>query len=127
VYIEFHASSSAKDTDWVVRLTDVDRSGNSIRLCDGVLRAKFRQGFDKMILLEPGRIEKYVIKTSKVANTFKKGHKIRLQITSGAENLIFPNPNTGSNFFEDTKALVASQKIYHGGKYETKIRLPRVK
>ncbi|HYE82007.1 MAG TPA: CocE/NonD family hydrolase [Clostridia bacterium] len=127
VYIEFYASSSARDTDWVVRLTDVDGSGNSIRLCDGVLRAKFRQGFDKIVLLEPGKIEKYVIKTSKVANTFKKDHRIRLQITSGAENLIFPNPNTGNNFFEDTEALVASQKIYHGGKYETKVRLPRVK
>jgi hypothetical protein len=127
VYVEFYASSSAKDTDWVVRLTDVDEDGNSIRLCDGVLRAKFRQGFDKMVLLEPGKIEKYVIKTSKIANTFKKGHKIRLQITSGAENYIFPNPNTGNNFFEDTESLVAFQKIYHGGIYETKLRLPVVK
>lgn len=127
VYVEFYASSSAKDTDWVVRLTDVDPDGKSIRLCDGVLRAKFRQGFDKIVLLEPDKIEKYVIKTSKIANTFKRGHKIRLQITSGAENFIFPNPNTGNNFFEDTETIIAVQKIYHGGKYETKIKLPIVK
>lgn len=127
VYVEFYASSSAKDTDWVVRITDVDEDGNSIRLCDGVLRAKFRQGFDKVVLLEPGEIEKYVIKTSKVANTFKIGHKIRIQITSGAENYIFPNSNTGNNFFEDTETLVASQKIYHGGKFETKVKLPILK
>lgn len=124
VYVEFYASSSAKDTDWVVRLTDVDPGGNSTRLCDGLIRAKFRQGFDKIVLLEPGRIEKYIIKTSKIANTFKKGHKIRLQITSGAENYIFPNSNTGKNIFEDTDTIIASQKIYHGSKYQTKVRLP---
>lgn len=127
VYAEFFASSSARDTDWVVRLTDVDPDGNSIRLCDGVLRAKYREGFDKIALLKPDKIEKYVIKTSKIANTFKKGHRIRLQITSGAENYIFPNPNTGKNFFEDTESVAAFQKIYHGGKYESKIKLPIVK
>ena len=124
VYVEFYADSSAKDTDWVVRLTDVGPNGKSIRLCDGLLRAKFRKNFNKIELLEPGKIEKYTIKTSKIANTFKAGHKIRLQITSGAENYIFPNPNTGDNFFNDTKSIKATQKIYHGGEYESKIKLP---
>ena len=127
LYVEFYAESSAPDTDWVVRVTDVDEAGRSVRLCDGLLRAKFRNGFDRMDLLVPGKIEKYGIRTTKIAVCFHKGHRIRLQITSGAENYIFPNPNTGNNFFEDTQSEIAKQKIHHGGAHLSKVVLPAVK
>ena len=122
--VEFYAGSSAPDTDWIVRVTDVDENGRSIRLCDGLLRAKFRNGFDRIDLLSPGKIERYRIRTTKIANTFLKGHRIRLEITSGAENYIFPNPNTGANFFEDTESRRSEQKIFHGGAYPSRIILP---
>lgn len=122
--VEFYASSSAKDTDWIVRVTDVDEKGNSIRLCDGLLRAKFRNGFDRIDLLEPGKVEHYVIRMSKISCVFGQGHRIRLQVTSGAENYIFPNPNTGSNFFLDTDSLIAEQCVYHGGVFPSKVILP---
>lgn len=124
VYAEFYASSTAPDTDFVVRLTDVDEAGCSIRLCDGLLRAKFRNGFDKIDLLTAGKVEKYVIRATKIAWTIKKGHRIRLQITSGAENFIFPNPNTGNNFFEDTEANICANTVYNGGAYASHITLP---
>lgn len=124
VSVEFYAGSTAKDTDFVVRLTDVDETGRSIRLCDGLLRAKFRNGFERMDLLIAGQVEKYVIRTTKIACMIKKGHRIRLQITSGAENFIFPNPNTGNNFFEDTETNVCTNSIYHGEKYPSRITLP---
>ncbi|SKC81115.1 CocE/NonD family hydrolase [Maledivibacter halophilus] len=124
IHVEFFASSSARDTDWIVRLTDVDEDGNSIKLVDGVLRAKFRNSFDKIELLKPNRIEKYIIRTSKIGNTFRKGHKIRLTITSSADNFIFPNSNTGNDSSTDTEVVKATQKIYHGGKYTSLIKLP---
>ncbi|MCT1905429.1 CocE/NonD family hydrolase [Oceanobacillus sojae] len=108
-----YASSSAKDTDWVVRVTDVDPAGNSVKLVDSVLRARYRNGFEKEELLEPNQIEKYVIRTSKIANTFKKGHRIRLTITSSAKNFIFPNTNTGEDPATDVRVVEAIQQIYH--------------
>ncbi len=123
-YVEFYAASSALDTDFVVRLTDVDPTGRSIRLCDGLLRAKFRHGFDRIELLTPGQVEKYRIRTTKIAWTLPAGHRLRLQITSGAENYIFPNPNTGANFFADTLTVVCTNSVHHGGRYPSRLTLP---
>lgn len=122
-----YASSSALDTDWLVRLTDVDEKGNSYRLSDGILRAKYRKGFDKPEKLVPDEIYEFNIRMSKIANTFLKGHKIRVEITSSADNCSFPNHNTGDDLATDTEYVVASQKIYTGRKYNSHINLPIIK
>mgnify|MGYP000970319651 CR=1 FL=1 len=119
-----YAASSAKDTDWVVRLTDVDEHGNSIRLSDGIIRARYRNSFYKAELLEPGKIEKYEINMTKIACRIKKGHKIRVQITSGAKNLCFPNDNLGSNTCETADTVNATQTVYHNNKFCSHIVLP---
>ncbi|WP_028328414.1 CocE/NonD family hydrolase [Brachyspira alvinipulli] len=121
--ITFYAKSSAKDTDFVVRLTEVDSKGRSMRLCDGFIRAKFREGVDKISLLEPGKIYKYEIVTTKIANTFLKGTKLRLQVMSGAKNYIFPNQNTGNNIFEDTEFINAEQTIISSKEYPSFVEL----
>ncbi|MFD2044754.1 CocE/NonD family hydrolase [Ornithinibacillus salinisoli] len=127
VYAVLYASSSARDTDWVVRLTDVDENGNSVRLSDGIIRARYRHSFESPELLEPSRVEKYDIRMTKIANTFKKGHRIRVAITSGAVNLAFPNQNTGNKPGEDTEFVVATQKVFHNKDYPTHVKLPVVK
>jgi putative CocE/NonD family hydrolase len=72
------ASSSAKDTDWIIRLTDVDEEGNSIRLAESLIRARHRKSMEYETLLIPGKVERYVIKMRAHANVFKKGHRIRV-------------------------------------------------
>ncbi|WP_276917523.1 CocE/NonD family hydrolase [Aneurinibacillus aneurinilyticus] len=124
IYAVVYAASSAKDTDWVVRLTDVDEKGNSIRLSDGIIRARYRNTFEKPELLEPGKVEKYEIKMTKIANHFKTGHRIRISITSGAKNLAFPNQNTGNDPAIDSEFVIAEQTIYHSLKYPSCVRLP---
>ena len=124
IFAEIYASSSARDTDWVVRLTDVDPSGKSRRLVDGVYRAKYVNEFREETLLEDGEIRKYTINMFHASNTFKKGHRIRVQVTSGAENLVFPNQNTGRHFAEDTEYIIAKQKIHHSEAYPSHIILP---
>lgn len=119
-----YAASSARDTDWVVRLTDVDEEGNSIRLSDGMLRARFRNSFKKPELLTLEKVEKYQIKMTKIANVFKKGHRIRIQVTSGAKNLAFPNHNTGSDPALDTEFVTAEQTVYHDTMFPSHIKLP---
>ncbi len=124
VYAEFYASTSAPDTDWVVRLTDVDEKGNSIRLSDGIIRAKYRNSYQEENLLEPHSIAKYRIRMTRIANMFKKGHRIRVEITSSADKQSFPNSNTGNDPWEDVEVIIAIQKVHHGGKYQSFIELP---
>jgi putative CocE/NonD family hydrolase len=126
IYATLYASSSARDTDWVVRLTDVDGEGNSIRLSDGILSARYRNSFEKPQLLEPGRIEEFEIKMSKIANVFKRNHRIRVSVTSGAKNLIFPNHNTGNDPATDVEIVKAVQKIYHDEMNPSHVKLPVV-
>ncbi|WP_281869731.1 CocE/NonD family hydrolase [Brevibacillus parabrevis] len=119
-----YAASSARDTDWLVRLSDVDEAGNSIRLSDGIICARYRHSFSEPQLLEPGQIERYEIRMGKIANVFQKGHRIRVAVTSGAENFSFPNPNTGGNLATETETVVATQHIYHDEQHPSHIRLP---
>lgn len=119
-----YAASTAHDTDWVVRVTDVAPDGTSTKLVDGVLRARFRHGYDKEVLLEPSQVEAYTIRTSKLANTFKEGHRIRLTITSSASNFIFPNTNTGNDPASDTTSVQATQTVYHSPAYPSYIDVP---
>ena len=119
-----YASSDAPDTDWLVRLTDVDPDGNSIRLADRMIQARYRDSWSEPKLLAPGEIVRYDLRLPHVANVFLKGHRIRVHVTSSAANLIFPNPNTGGDIFTETRAQVARQRVFHNKGAESRVLLP---
>ena len=119
--MSFYAASSARDTDWIVRLTEVDAAGRSVQRSYGVLRAKFRSGFDHADLLTPGKPELYTIRLGQFAARFARGHSLRVHITSSATNLIIPNFNTGLPLKDEIEPVVAKQQILFGGKYPSKI------
>lgn len=121
-----YASSDARDTDWVVRVTDVDEEGNSIRMCDGILRARFRKSFIEPSLLLPGEIVRYEIPMTWISNRFAAGHRIRVEIASGADSSVFPNSNTGLPAADDTSVRIARQTVFHGGRRQSRIVLPVV-
>ncbi len=121
VFVEFYAASDAVDTDFVVRLLDVDKDGNSIKMSDGLIRAKFRNGYEKEEFLTPGKVEKYTVRMSKVANRFLKGHKMRFHITSSAKGYIVPNYNNGKSLEEMGEPIIAHQSIYIGGETKSKV------
>jgi putative CocE/NonD family hydrolase len=108
-----YASSDAPDTDWLVRLTDVDSNGNSIRLVDRIIQARYRESWREPKLLTPGESARYEIRLPHIANTFLKGHRIRVHVTSSAANLAFPNPNTGGDISAETETRKARQRISH--------------
>lgn len=91
-------SSDCPDTDFVVRICDVDPSGRSMRMAGGVLSARHRNVFEKSQWMEPGEVYELVIRTTKVSHCFLPGHAIRVSITSGCKNLLFPNSNTKAGF-----------------------------
>ncbi|MDR1641926.1 MAG: CocE/NonD family hydrolase, partial [Clostridiales bacterium] len=124
VYAEFYASSSAPDTDFIVRVTDVDETGTARKISDNIIRAEFRNGFDKPSLLEPGKIEKYEMEMYFNSYVFRAGHKIRIDVTSSNECEFFPNTNTGIDPYKDPEPVIAKNRIYHGKDYPSHVKLP---
>lgn len=121
---EIYASSSGVDTDWMVTLSDVNEQGDSIRLSNYIVRAKYRKGFEHPELLVPGQVEKYDIFMQNIAHTFAAGHRIRFSITSSSKFVSFPNTNTGNNPYEDTESISVQQTVYHNLKYPSRVKLP---
>jgi putative CocE/NonD family hydrolase len=108
-----HATSSAPDTDFVARLVDVHPSGFAQRLIDGLVRARFREGFDAERLLEPGQEVEYEIDLWHTAHVFLPGHRLRVEITSSAFPKYDRNLNTGESLSESTRMQTASQTVHH--------------
>lgn len=119
------ASSDAVDTDFVVRICDVGQDGTSWNIVDGIVRAQYRDGIDAPSLLEPGKPYAFEIDLWSTANTFKKGHQIRVHVTSSSFPRWDANPNTGTPF-SSTEVKIARQTLYHGADKASFITLPVV-
>ncbi|MDR3472566.1 MAG: CocE/NonD family hydrolase [Devosia sp.] len=105
-----HASSSATDTDFVARLTDVFPDGRAIQLQSALLRARHRDVDAGPTLLEPGRIYRFEIDLWATANRFKAGHRLRLDISSADFPKFDRNANRGG---EPGPPIRATQTIHH--------------
>src|SRR5581483_6483932 len=104
-----YASSSAVDTDFVARLSDVFPDGRAIQLQSGLLRARYRDLHGEPELLEPGRIYRFEIDLWATANRFKAGHRIRLDLSSADFPHFDRNSNRGG---EPGEPVAAQQTIY---------------
>lgn len=113
-------SSDCEDTDLVVRITDVDETGRSMKLADGVISVRYRNQFTVPEFMKPGKIYPVEIRTTKFSHTFRKGHRMRVTITSGAKNFIFPNRNTRGGF-NSVEIKIAENKIHRGGEHASRI------
>jgi putative CocE/NonD family hydrolase len=124
-----HAATTATDTDFVVKLTDVHPDGTSIILAEGVLRARFRQGFEREVLVEPDRPEEYRVDLGATSNVFLPGHRIRVLLTSSSFPRFDRNPNTGHAIGVDTDRdlLSARQTVFHDASRASHLLLPVVR
>ncbi len=126
VAAELHAVTDAVDTDWVVKLCDVDRHGRSVNLQEGIVRARFRRSRDQPVPVAPGEAEAYRVDVGSVFHVFQRGHRIRVQVTSSGFPAWEPNPNTGRALGVDTVSdrVVATQAVLHAPGAASRIRLP---
>ena len=124
--VELYAASSAPDTDWFVRIIDVEPDGLARDVSSGMLRARHRDGPDKPKLIKPHEVVKYTIRMSPTSNAFLPGHRIRFDITSSNFPNNDRNHNTAANQNADATLVTAKQTIYHGGEHATRIILPWV-
>jgi putative CocE/NonD family hydrolase len=119
-----YAATSAPDTDWTVRLVDVHPDGESYGVVDGIVRARYRNGRDKPALLEPGEVYEYRIDLTATSRVFKRGHRIRIQVSSSNFPRFARNHNTGAGIATDTELVPATQTVMHDPQYPSRIRLP---
>ena len=113
-YAELFLSSDCEDTDLVVRITDVDENGRSMKLADGMICVRYRNGFEKAEFMEEGKVYPVRIRTTKLSHTFLAGHRLRVTITSSAKNFTFPNSNTREGFNSKVNKA-ATNRIHRGG------------
>jgi putative CocE/NonD family hydrolase len=129
ITVELYAATDGRDTDWVVSVADVHPDGTSVGLNEGggILRARYRRGYEQEILLKPGAVEKYAIKVWDLGHTFLPGHRVRVHVTSSRYPLVNPNQNTGNPVASDVDWRTARQTIYLGGDRASHILLPVLK
>ena len=119
-----YAASSAPDTDWVVRLCDVWPDGRSVRVCDGIIRARYRNSLAREELLTPGQVYRYEIDMTATAQTFLPGHRIRVHVTSSDFPRYDRNLNTGKPFGEEVAGQIAINSVFHDVQRASHIILP---
>ncbi|OHD65532.1 MAG: hypothetical protein A2096_03005 [Spirochaetes bacterium GWF1_41_5] len=112
VNLELYAASSAVDTDFFAKFCDVHPDGRSINLSEGIIRARFKEGLDREVMMQPGKVYLFKIEIGVTSILFKHGHRIRLEISSSCFPAYFRNLNTGEPFATGTKIKIAEQTIY---------------
>ena len=121
VTAELYVRSSLQQTDFFTRVCVVEESGRSINLCDGILRLT-----PGCVAPEPDGSLRITIEVCPTAYHFRKGQRLRVQVSSGAHPRFARNPGSGEPVATGTKLCVAEQSVYHDPEHPSAILLPVV-
>ena len=121
-----YVSSDAKDTDFTIKLIDVSPDGSAYNLDETIQRVRYREGYDKEVFMEKGQVYKLELTPMSTSNFFKKGHRIRIEISSSNFPRFARNLNTGGNNYDEKEGVVAHNQIHHSLEFSSQIKLPIV-
>ena len=127
--MELFAATDGLDTDFVVKLVDIYPDGYEALILDYPIRMRFRDGqnADDVKLAEPGKVEKLLINMWSTAQTFEKGHRIGVHVSSSNYPRFAVNPNNGAALDDlDTAARIATNTVYFDAQRPSAIILPVV-
>ena len=119
-----YVSSDVKDTDFTIKLIDVYPDGTAYNLDETIQRMRYREGYDKEVFMKKGMVYKVDLTPMATSNYFKKGHRIRIEISSSNFPRFARNLNTGGDNFNESEAVIANNSVHHSSKYPSQIRLP---
>ena len=128
--VHLWVSSSALDTDFTAKLVDVHPAnedypdGYDMLLNDSIIRCRYREGFDREVLLEPGIPVAVTITLPPTSNLFDRGHRIRVDISSSNWPRLDVNPGTGEPIGRHTHQVVAEQTVYLDADRPSRVVLP---
>lgn len=117
-------ASDCPDTDFVARLIEVGADGLAINLVQGMLRLRYREGYDREVPLTPGEPVEVTLRMMIVGIVVKAGSRIRLDVTSSDFPAFDRNHNTGAPFATDAELRIAHQTVYRGGEAASRLVLP---
>lgn len=130
ITVKLFASSKAIDTDFTAKLVDVYPpsmdfpTGFDLNLTDAIIRGRYRATRDHEVLLTPDSVYEFTIEPFPTANVFKKGHRIRVDISSSNFPRFDVNPNTGEPLGRNRRMISTDNTIYHSSTYPSHIVLP---
>jgi putative CocE/NonD family hydrolase len=127
VQVTLYLSSDVKDTDLMVKLVDVYPDGRAYNLDEGVQRVRWREGYERPVFMERGKVYKVALPPLVTSNAFLKGHRIRIEVSSSAFPMLERNLNTGGNNFDEKDGLLAHNAIHHGRAFPSVIVLPIIR
>ena len=122
-----YVSSDVKDTDFTIKLIDVYPDGTAYNLDETIQRARYREGYDKEVFMKEGEVYKLDLTPMSTSNYFKKGHRIRVEISSSNFPRFARNLNTGGNNYDEKEGVVAHNNIHHSAVHTSSIELPIIK
>ncbi len=132
IEVKLWASSSAVDTDFCAKLVDVYPPsvdypmGYALNICDGIIRAVYRESWERAEPLTPGRVYELAIRLYPTSNVFARGHRIRLDVSSSNFPRFDVNPNTGAAPGQRRGTVAAENAIYHDAEHPSHVVLPVV-
>ena len=121
-----YLSSDVKDTDLTIKLIDVYPDGTAYNLDETIQRVRYREGYDKEVFIEKNQVYKINMTPMATSNFFKKGHQIRIEVSSSNFPRFSRNLNTGGANYDETESVIALNKIHHSKRYPSHIKLPFV-
>ena len=124
---DLYLSSDVKDTDLTIKLIDVYPDGRAYNLDETIQRVRYRSGYEKEVFMDKGEVYKVSLTPMSTSNYFKKGHKIRIEVSSSNFPRFARNLNTGGDNYDEKKGVIALNQIHHSKLYPSQIRLPIVK
>ncbi|MBX7170870.1 MAG: CocE/NonD family hydrolase [Pyrinomonadaceae bacterium] len=126
--VSLYVSSDAKDTDFTVKLIDVDELGRAYNLDETIQRMRYRNGYDKpLVWMEKDKVYKFKFQPMNTSNYFAPGHRIRIEISSSNFPRFDRNMNTGGNNYDETKGVIANNAVHHSKQYPSEITISVVK
>jgi len=126
VRLELFASSSAVDTDFTAKLVDVWPDGFAQNLTEGIVRGRYRDSQEQPALMNPNQTYKLTLDLWSTSNIFRKGHRLRLEISSSNFPRFDRNLNTGEDNASARKGMSATNTVYHDAENPSALVLPIV-
>jgi putative CocE/NonD family hydrolase len=119
-----YVSSTARDTDFTVKLVDVHPDGTAWNVDDTIFRARYREGYHRQVFMQEGEVYELNPTAMSTSYVFKAGHRIRVEVASSKFPQYERNLNTGGNNHDETEAVVARNTLHHSVEYPSQIVLP---
>jgi putative CocE/NonD family hydrolase len=128
VKAELLVTSSAPDSDFFVRVSDVYPDGRSILIMDMIRRARYREGFDREVFMKPGEVYRVAFDVGWLSQVFAAGHRIRITVASTGAPFYEPQPNTDepATIEPAERRIVAENRVLHDRRHASRVIAPLV-